>query len=715
MNIQKKHLNNFLWYFFAIALTFAILLCIYTPHFNIQIPITYDLDGLFAGVSIKGLIESGWYLNNFYLGSPGHLSLVDFPLSDNASFLIIKFLTFFSHSYAVVLNSFYFLTFFLVTIFSFYVFQRCGLNRLFSLVASLLFTFIPYHFMRIEIGHLLLTTYYVVPIYVLMILSVFPEKSPVKITWREMILFLILGIFAASSGIYYAFFGVFFILLAGLMGSLATKNKVSIGKAILLSVIISITVLINISPSIINKVQSGSNAEVAVRSPTDSEVFGLKMTQMILPVDQHRLSGFNKSKSHYNKIAPLVNENTMVSLGVIGSLGFLSLLFVLLIPLDWIRHRFLFLFSRLTLFGVLLGTIGGLGTLFAFCISPMIRSYNRISIFIAFFSLCAFFLILQMILKRWIPENKYQSHWLIAFIILSVGLLDEIPRKTPQPIQSVFLNDEKFIVVIEKTLPHDAQVFQLPFVKFPENPPVNTMNDYDHFRAYLHSHHLKWSYGAIKGRIVSAWQERISQKKVSEFLKEIAYANFSGVYIDRNGYPDHAIALESELKNILKIKPLVSQDQRFAFYDIRAYIKKISQQMSQKEWQQHLSNLQLLIHHVYTNVQAKKSIDYHWLEEFSQEKQIGKHRYHAVEGKATLEINNRASFPIMISLRLEVKSLSPVWINGNLLKEKILLHSGRNIILNNVILLPGSYTITFESEKRSKFEVIDFVVRPVVG
>ena len=45
--------------------------------------------------------------------------------------------------------------------------------------------------------------------------------------------------------------------------------------------------------------------------------------------------------------------------------------------------------GQLTVAGILLATIGGFGSLFAFLVSPDIRAYNRITGFLAFFALVA--------------------------------------------------------------------------------------------------------------------------------------------------------------------------------------------------------------------------------------------------------------------------------------------------------------------------------------
>ena len=102
----------------------------------------------------------------------------------------------------------------------------------------------------------------------------------------------------------------------------------------------------------------------------------------------------------YIEQAPLVNENLMASLGVYGAIGFLFLLLLLFIK----NEKMTVLLTRLSylnIASVLLGSIGAFGSVFAIVISPKIRGFNRISIFILFFSLFAILIILSTIKERY--------------------------------------------------------------------------------------------------------------------------------------------------------------------------------------------------------------------------------------------------------------------------------------------------------------------------
>ena len=54
-------------------------------------------------------------------------------------------------------------------------------------------------------------------------------------------------------------------------------------------------------------------------------------------------------------------------------------------------------------------------------------------------------------------------------------------------------------------LPPGAMVFQLPVMAFPEVAPAHNLGDYEHFRPYLATRALRFSYGMLKGRSRHRW------------------------------------------------------------------------------------------------------------------------------------------------------------------------------------------------------------------
>lgn len=597
MKLKTSLFNDLSMYATATVLTCIILVVIlHCASFQYNIPLNYTGDSFLTCTIVKSIIETGHYTLNPFLGAPLSSDITDFPMYSIFVYVAVKIIALFSKDYTVVLNTFYFSTFFLITWFSLFVFRRLGLSKTFSIVASVLFSFLPFHWMRNE-AHLILSIYFCVPIYVLLAFDVFNtphaySKPFIKISAG--ILCIIAALSSAASGAYLVFFGICILFVAGVITSLNQQNTAALRKASIFIVISIISVLINILPYVAASVERGRNPEVAHRFGFESEYSPLKITQLVLPVDNHRIGPFRIKKSRYNQSAPLVNENTMATLGVIGSIGFIILLAILLVR-RWGENKALFNLSVLNISLVLLGMLGGFGSLLAYTIYPGIRSYNRVSIFIAFFSFCAFFLVLEKWLKqKSISRTVYYS---IAVLLLVIGMLDQTPRRLFQTdLKKQYASDAAFIHQIEAVMPANSMIFQLPYAVFPEAPPINLMGIHDHARAYLHSHTLRWSYQAMSGYPVTTWQQNVSHEPAKQMLNDLAFAGFTGVYIDRYGYQDNGALLEKQIASLVDTKPVISSDRREVFYDLRNYVAALKKSLGPKRWADEVNKTFHIVH-----------------------------------------------------------------------------------------------------------------------
>src|SRR4051794_7732701 len=93
------------------------------------------------------------------------MQMNDFPsaLDENLHFGIMKLLTVFTRNFAAVANAYFLLTFPLTAITALYTFRKLSSRWIGSIVGSLLFTFLPYHFFRGQ-HHLSLAGYYMLPL-----------------------------------------------------------------------------------------------------------------------------------------------------------------------------------------------------------------------------------------------------------------------------------------------------------------------------------------------------------------------------------------------------------------------------------------------------------------------------------------------------------------------------------------------------------------------
>jgi phosphoglycerol transferase len=554
---------------------------------DLKVPFAYFGDAVFFSAALKGGIEQGWWFHNISVGAPTGSNFYALPAVDNFQFLLIKVISLFTTDYALTLNLFYLLTFPLTTITSLYFFRHFKFSYGPALLGSLLYTFLPFHFFRTY--HLFLTAYYLLPLMTLVILWLCSGKpflvEPVEnrrwpkfeLKSYKSIFSIIICALVGSCGIYYPFFSCFLLLIAGISASVYRKSIHALLASVILVGFMSVVVLVNLSSRIIYQ-HNHAGSSIGVRPAQDAEILGLKITQLVLPIGGHRIPALAELKYQYN-LGPLITENDTASLGIVGSIGFLILIFWLLFKKS--ENSMLNHLSILNGSALLLGTIGGFGSLFALLISPQIRGYNRISVFIAFFSLAAVVQLLDAFSRKYLKSFKAQlSYLLFLSLVIVAGVLDQTSTTfffVPEydQIKNEYQSDSDFVANIEASLPAHAMIFQLPYVQFPESPPVNKMIDYELFKAYLHSKTLRWSYGTIKDETDDLWKRAVAAKPANEFVEEISRAGFMGIYINRDGYADNAAMLEAELTALLGVKPLASRKGNLIFFNLLDYQNRL--------------------------------------------------------------------------------------------------------------------------------------------
>lgn len=583
-------------YVFAIILSLAILTGVMELwRADLSFPFYQDWDANFFQMTIKGMMDNGWYQSNVFLGAPEGQYLYDFPVASNLDMILMKLISLFVTTYPLTLNIYLLITFPLITIASMICFRQFKIPYSLSIMGGLLYTFMPYHFLRIGSGHLNLVGYYIIPLAILVILWINEGKSLIfsridgKITLdiinRRSLTCIIICILVSTSYIYYSFFTCFLLMISGLALFLSHKDKLPLLISGALIAIIVMGVFVNNAPTLAYQQENGKNPIVAVRSPGGSEYYGLKITKLLLPLGGHRIPLLADVSQRYGSTTLLPNSGSE-ALGGLGAFGFLALI---LWSFSRIasecraklsdREKDLNGLGILNLSSLLLGTLGGFGSVFAYLVSPQIRDYSRISIFMAFFSIFALLILLDAFANKYARSKRVRSIFmgLLVFFLIA-GVMDQTTIYFIPPYNSTraeFVSDDDFIKTIEGMMPEGAMIFQLPYVPFPESPPVNKMIDYSHLKGYLHSEKLRWSYGAMKGRPIDAWQGMVAGMPVGDMLKTLSETGFKGIYIDSYGYQDGGAKLISDIMQVLGAEPLISDNKRLYFFDMTLYNKTI--------------------------------------------------------------------------------------------------------------------------------------------
>lgn len=556
---------------------------------KLNIPMQYlGGDDMGVIVNAKMMVEQGWNMTSDRLGAPYSVQYYDFTSSmmHNAGLVIMKIFALITRDAAATMNLSYLSIFFIAGIISYFVMRNLKVNCWVNALASSVFALSPYMLYR-NIGHIVLTECYFVPLSILLCLWIY-ERDDVLVLDKNFFkrkinyVALLFTFLIANNGIAYYPFFTCFIFMVTAVSKLVKTGKIKEGlRGVIATVMVCFFVVLSILPGKIYTMTHGTNAAAIDRAGFEqAELYGMKISQLFMPVNGHGI--YDKYIDIYNENAFLVNENSTAYLGIIGMIGFIILMICMFTKKDSALNKRLGYLSELNITMVLMGTIGGIGAMFSFFISPMLRGYNRISIFIEYACILAVALLadkLVNVLKARInnkKEKKVKYNILLYGMTVVFGCIcvfsiwEGCPALvTPayDTIEAEYTSDKEFVEAIEDELAPGSMIYQLPYHKYPEDGPVNDMADYHLYIGYLHSNTLKWSYGSIKGREEDEWNESVSEMKYEDMVSYLKEQGFAGIYVERRAYTEEELTeLENTLEAITGSKPLESNNNNLSFF-----------------------------------------------------------------------------------------------------------------------------------------------------
>jgi len=558
--------------------------------FHPKVPLSYSGDGLSTSAYTKSIIDNGWYFSNPRLGAPFTADWRDFPVGgENLHWLALKFFGMITRDYGLSVNAYFFLGFFLVAISAYFVarFLRFGIAS--SLVIGVVYAFLPFHSYRNE-AHLARGVYYAVPLGVLLILwiinyrSEFFREHESKLAWRRgrIVFALIVCFVMGSSDTQNAAFMVSIMGVLALVAAARDRNWRPLALLGIIAVVTFGTLFANNLPYLYARHTRGANTTVANRPLGDQDRYALRPVDLVLPVPGHRVPALAKLADKSSQGRVTNSETPGTPLGIIGTVGFVfSLGAVLALGLGSraksATTKFVAQLGAINAVAILIGTIGGFAFLLALAGFGSYRTWNRISLFIAFASLLATAVLLDK-LFNWLKGRLSLRHllWLsVVAIIVCVltlgGALDQItPRYVPnyKVTAARFDIDGTFYHELEKSVPKGSMMFQLPFEPFPEAGTIANMTDYQDFTGYLHTKNIRWNYGGMNGRLEGDWQRNLSVYDPAATLASLASVGFQGVVVDRTGFSDNAEALLAAARPLVGDPKITSQDDRLLYLDL---------------------------------------------------------------------------------------------------------------------------------------------------
>jgi phosphoglycerol transferase len=588
----------------AFALLYAaVLYRIWDVTWNI--PIYEDRPDARQGIALfKGIHENGWWLHNPSLNWPFGQNYHDFPTGgETLQMVLAKVAMWVLPSPSAAMNVYYLLGFGVLALVTFLVLRHLRFGFVIASVVALIYTFLPYHFVH-EQSHIFRSTYATAPLGFLVLLWAFSWRrrylrdpaAPVRGRLRQslrgdrvavtVIVCVLIGITETMT----TAFTMSLLAASAIVLAIRWREPERLLVAGALIGVLVMTFAVVQAPTLRFWLQEGRNASAGARNVAESEYYSLKISRLVLPEADHRVGAFGRFGAKAQEGSPLPTEGGQY-LGLLGIAGFLAALIGLLGrglrrspragPEDraWLTEHA----SLVVVLALLLGTVSGFNVVLAVAGFTQVRTWGRIEVILAFGCLVIVAIWFERLavhlqghLRRPVPALAA-----LAVVVCAFGLLDGIrPAGRDYPaMRASWQNDETFVKGIIDTMPKGSAVFQFPAQKFPEAGPLERALDYDNFRGYIHDRgdRLRWSYGGIHGRPRADWQVKVrNQLGPIGALEPLLGLGYTGYWLDTFAFtPEAAEQQVNDINRTLKVKPLLSPDRRFYFWDLRPFKRRL--------------------------------------------------------------------------------------------------------------------------------------------
>jgi len=547
-------------------------------HWDLSIPLVYlekNGDETWQFMLTKTLIDTGWILNNPFLGAPDVAHLYNNAAAQTSALhsILMLGLAKLLHDPIKVQQVYYLLNFGLISLTSFFSCRLLGMARLPAFCIGILFSLLGYRFNFVI--YAFLANYFAVPLALVPVFWIMTGEfskffsshaKARKIALKEVLssskFFLGLSfivLIAISDG-YYAFFTLLLLGFATIVRALSgdiKKPASLLVPAIYIATLITVALVLAWPLHAYKHSHPEEFAPNGVQDPAlikhsfEAEVYSSSLKLLIAPPPNHRV----ESLAHLGQKMINTSEAARqfkigapyVSLGILGSILFATALTLLTVPAlhrvadsntpheDPIpEYKLIWAAIALAFFIFLCSISGGIGTLIAL-VYPGIRAYDRFPLFLLFVLYVGAGTAVTVALKRARNRKRWILVSLIALITI-LSLYDQIPSdaaKVSAEVRNRFLAEKNFVKTIEKKLPSGAMVYQYPYSQYLRDSKYYGWGSFAGVRLYLHSHNLRWSNGGAKNSPADDWNFRISQLPLNKLIAEVEAVGFSGFALDR--------------------------------------------------------------------------------------------------------------------------------------------------------------------------------------
>ena len=538
----RKFVSEFSIYVVANSITVILVLYKFRVNFS-QIDLPWVLSGdtvdLYArSQSIK---QTGSILVNNNLGWPYASDFSPFRAISIFDPISLTILTTFFDAISSI-NLLVLINFILTTTATLYLFRKLKFNYAISLILSITLSLSPWHFQR-ALWHVTVANYAAVPLLILAIILILEntKKNLLKVT-------LIL-LYIASSFAYYFVLTEIFLFIYTLYALINhTKLRLKFSHLFYYLMVIPFYQLIQF-------LWQRSNLLYAqISNPTERvfeyvERYSGSFIALFMPNPYSAIPFFAQLRNSFAKQSQLgFGEggpwNSIIGIiAIVFTIGLIIFLSLSNKEKDFFNETknddaallkvlILFFLVALSLYWTT-----GLGSIFSFFITDLMRSWGRLFIYILYFAVVIFALFIRSN-ERWVKLSVEAKRSIVVIVSLIV-FFDQFLKTQPIDIESTskqYNEISDFMQQVEKQLEPNCSILQLPVMKYPEAGVIGDVVDYDPFWLYVANPNFKYSYGALKGTQQSTWQDKIETKSISKIAAQATAVGYCAVIVDFRAY-----------------------------------------------------------------------------------------------------------------------------------------------------------------------------------
>lgn len=709
-NKRKNCKKECEWLCITVTVT-LILVCIVYKIWqrDFTCPIVYNGDGVGALQTIKNIVEGNgfWNMPNYAAPFGENNNVQDYLLP----MIIIQFIALFVKEVGVVANIFWLLTYVMTAITAYAFLRRLSIKPEVSLLGSVIYNFLPYHFFRIP--HFWLFGCYVIPLAGWVILDLMEERllfkwdekdEKIRINYTRVILDIILCLIVGLNGIYYA---IFTIILLGVLGIYMTIDY----KRARYLLIMAGYIMAVFTPILLfwfgRGMSDGGTVMKAMaesRNETQIDVYGLKIFLLFFPIPGHRIPLLSQFTDFYYEKLGIYTENFTASLGLLMSVGLIVTLMSLFCKNLFNKNtEIMQKLGKVNTLILFISTIGGFDNFIAIFLSSSVRCYNRMSVFIALFSISAVCILINTFFEK--KNNGFFSKMVFISILICVGVFDQTSEKFSEystyniekkEYQAAYAENEKtykdnrdYFKHIEGQLDEEKMIYAMPDVAV----YVEGKESFQKAKGLINtSGNVRWSLSSWDFRY-KQWLDTIEKSGTENFLKMLSIAGFSGIVIDKNSYADYNAFYDNvaAIEKLCKTEAYVSSDRNLYFYDIREFKENFLSSYDENERKELKKGLEYLVY-----------VDQVQMEQLKAD---GK------EGKTEIKLDrDEVQFGPYIDLEAGKYKVSV--IGKNLDKASVWMTSKagkKNIAISNITI--DDQCITYEFKIKELEEDVEFLLR----